>query len=96
MTELRKELTAFYNNEAERDHDDKYAAMNTLRRIAQLLEEEGLYGLELSLVYMEQARICDSLGEDEGRRDKMRQALKEKLRDDYELRGLKDNGFFQG
>ncbi|KAI1097543.1 hypothetical protein F4804DRAFT_351528 [Jackrogersella minutella] len=78
MARLRGELSAYYQRESS-GQDDIYDAMAKLRRIAQLMENENLIGLELSLIYVEQAQLFDKLHDERGRRDKLRKAVQIRL-----------------
>ncbi|KAI1763411.1 hypothetical protein GGR53DRAFT_467446 [Hypoxylon sp. FL1150] len=79
MANLRREISAYYMGLAERQDGDIYVAIAKLRELVSLFEEEGLFGLELSLVYVEQARLFAQLGDDVGRRDKFRKAVQIRL-----------------
>ncbi|RYP09292.1 hypothetical protein DL764_001339 [Monosporascus ibericus] len=78
MASLRSQLIAYYQNNAA-SHDGIYTAMSLLRELTVLIEGDGLECLELSLVYVEQARLFGLLGDERGRRDKLRKALQFRL-----------------
>ncbi|RYP12950.1 hypothetical protein DL767_010976 [Monosporascus sp. MG133] len=75
---LTTQLVAYYQNNAA-SQDDIYTAMSLLRELTALIEGHGLEGLELSLAYVEQARLFGLLGDERGRRDKLRKALQFRL-----------------
>ncbi|KAI6083239.1 hypothetical protein F4821DRAFT_281045 [Hypoxylon rubiginosum] len=79
MARLREELSAYYKGAGEDQDGEIYVAIAKLRELASLFEEEGLYSLELSLVYVEQAQLFAMLGDDVGRRDKIRKAVQIRL-----------------
>ncbi|RYP90819.1 hypothetical protein DL770_003080 [Monosporascus sp. CRB-9-2] len=78
MASLRSQLVAYYQNSAA-SQDDIYTAMSLLRELVALIEGDDLEGLELSLAYVEQARLFRLLGDERGRRDKLRKALQFRL-----------------
>ncbi|RYP24366.1 hypothetical protein DL765_000630 [Monosporascus sp. GIB2] len=78
MASLRSQLVAYYRNNTA-SLDDIYTAISLLRELTALIEGDGLEGLELSLAYVEQARLFDLLGDERGRRDKLRKALQFRL-----------------
>ncbi|RYP78753.1 hypothetical protein DL771_000420 [Monosporascus sp. 5C6A] len=78
MVELRRRLTTYNqnNNASEESH---YEAITNLRELVTCMEEETMESLELSLCYLEQARILSLLGDERARRDKARKALQLRL-----------------
>ncbi|EMR70855.1 hypothetical protein MGN70_004966 [Eutypa lata] len=78
MADLRLQITTYYHLES-RPQADIYAAMNNLRELAELMEQEELPSLELSNVYLEQSSLFHKLGDQRGRRLKHRQALQMRL-----------------
>ncbi|RYP51039.1 hypothetical protein DL768_003539 [Monosporascus sp. mg162] len=59
--------------------EDIYEAMGWLRELANTIEAEGLLGLELASVLGEQAQLFGRLGDEQGRKDKMRKSLQARL-----------------
>ncbi|RYP80547.1 hypothetical protein DL769_002431 [Monosporascus sp. CRB-8-3] len=78
MFEFRHKLT-LYNQNNDPTEDGHYEAIPHLRQPVETMEEEQLESLELSLCYAAQARTFALLGDERGRRGKMRKALQLRL-----------------
>lgn len=60
--------------------DKIYDAIQNLRELTVIMEDEGLLCLELSLTYVELARLCSLVGDTDSQRRKLRRALEVRLR----------------
>ncbi|KAK8021621.1 hypothetical protein PG990_006759 [Apiospora arundinis] len=74
MKTLRTEVTQHYAM-ASPSRDDIISAIAKLRELIEILEEEGILGLELPLCIAEKARLQGALGDEEGRQITHRRAL---------------------
>lgn len=78
MKTLRSQVTAYYQLQS-RTSEDTMAAIADLGRIVELMSEEGLKSLEMSLCLLEQGRLYAVLGDEDSRRRKMRSAAQIRL-----------------
>lgn len=77
MKEIRSALTRYYQGSM--PEDETLQAVSRLRHLTDLMEVEGLIGMELSLCLVEQAQLFAQLGDQDSRRRKLRQALQYRL-----------------
>ncbi|KAI0178648.1 hypothetical protein GGR52DRAFT_569557 [Hypoxylon sp. FL1284] len=83
MKDTRARIAANYKARDEdpvqwKEHDI-YETLNLLRHLVTLLEEEGLYGLEMSHLLVEQRNLVAELGDEDSRSRKHSKALQLRL-----------------
>lgn len=77
MKDTRANLTQYYQGPM--TEEDTLHAISQLRSLVDVMQVEGLIGMELSLCLTEQAQLFAHLGDEDSKRLKLRHALQARL-----------------